>query len=777
MKMSSIVVKMMVPLVISTIFVVAVTLFVTQTYLKQVVEDVFMELQVHHLETIYNLKMENVLTSIKKNGIAIATSPHIKKFLTSEDASQGKISSEIKQILKEFKELYSLEHIYVAQTSSKNYFNETGFVKVVNPKDKESQWFLKTLQSNQKYLLNADSDITGSLHIWADIAVDNESQRVGLAGCAMDMHDIYKLTLEDFKHNSADILILDDSNIIQGSSNNSKLLHQSLTKSLLLKEKISAIQYAQKNNQILAKYGFNNEERYILFIPIKELHFNIIVDFSKEKFLNYLHGIYNRIIIGGVVFLFLLLLIGGLSFTYLISIPLSKVASAVNQFDYASDFELKICKTMGYEIDMICNAFNKNAKLLTSILHKYKNNEELLKNIINAADDLIFYKDVNLVYLGCNSAYEKWRSKSADEIIGTTDEDFYPQEIARQHNITDRVTIAGNKTNFLEEELQNKNGETVILQVKKSPFYDKNGQIAGIVVVARDITVFKHMEDDLRILNNTLELQIEKKTEELQKTNLLLSEHITNLELLNIELRDAKEKAQQAAQAKSNFISGISHELRTPLNSIINFTDQIIEDFDEMLEDKELQIDTRMYLSRVIQNSRYLLQLINDLLEFTKAEVGKMTYNIEEHNINNIIKIAYNNTFSLLNGTHVEFYLALHDKPLMSLVDERKFLQVLLNLLSNAMKFTQKGYVKIKSFTKDDSIIIEIEDTGKGIPMEKYKIIFEPFMQAKSTDNGTGLGLGLAKKMCDDMNIKISFDSIEGSGTTFRLMLKNVNYL
>lgn len=151
-----------------------------------------------------------------------------------------------------------------------------------------------------------------------------------------------------------------------------------------------------------------------------------------------------------------------------------------------------------------------------------------------------------------------------------------------------------------------------------------------------------------------------------------------------------------------------------------------------------------------------------------------MDYKIEKYDLNSILKVAHNNTHSLLNGTNIKFNLTLYQKPLMGLVDSRRFLQVLLNLLSNAMKFTDKGFIELRSFVEEDSVIVEIEDTGKGIPIEKHKIIFEPFMQVNTTDNGTGLGLGLAKKMCDDMNVAISFTSVEGDGTIFRLVLKKM---
>ncbi|MDO8453707.1 MAG: hypothetical protein Q7S59_03950, partial [Sulfurimonas sp.] len=163
--MNSIVFKMMLPLIAITILVVGITLLVTQTYLKKVVEDIFVELKVHHLETIYHLKVENILSNIKNNGVVIANSNDVEKFILSSDAKEGKISNEMKKKLSDLKQLYNLEHIYIAEASSKNYFDENGFVKVVDTANRESDWFLRTLNSKKKFLINADSDIRENLHV------------------------------------------------------------------------------------------------------------------------------------------------------------------------------------------------------------------------------------------------------------------------------------------------------------------------------------------------------------------------------------------------------------------------------------------------------------------------------------------------------------------------------------------------------------------------------------------------------------------------------------
>ena len=769
LKLNSIIFKMMIPLLTITSLLVSIAFFAVHTYLHKVVQDITIDLRIHHIEEISTLKIESILLEMKRAAVEIISSKDLQKFILSKDALEGKISQSIKQKLSDIKNLHKLDTIYIAHVESRNYFNEDGFIQAVNPSKKESGWFVRTLQSKKDFLISAESNSAGKPYIYLDEIVESKDEPVALAGVGMDISNIFEIVLEDFHKKCVNVIILNDENLIYASSNNSDLLNRSLHESGLSKEKIDAIENARQSNKKLVQYMVERQLRNLLFIPIKELKWAIVVDFSKNNFLQSTGGVDDKNIVGGVILLFLLLVIGGLTFLYLVSRPLKKISIAVNNFDYSFNFELKNCKKMCCEFDTICMAFKKSYTILQRTIEKHNYKEKLLKNIIDSADDFILYKDTKSMYLGGNSAFESLNSRKLEEIIGKTDKELYPAEVASYHIKTDRRAIEEKKTIIVEERFQKEDGSIVVLQVKKSPIYDSEGSVKGVVAVARDMTHINEMEQALLSLNLTLENRVEKKTQELQAANEKLEGHITDLERVNYKLRKAKTEALQAAQARSNFLTSMSHELRTPLNAIINFSDQVIEDFDEMLEDKELQEDTKIFMQRVLVNSRHLLNLINDLLEFTKAEAGKIDYKIEQCDLNLIIKTAYNNTYSLLNGTDVIFNLNLHEMPLIAEVDSRRFLQILLNLLSNAIKFTQKGEIELRSFEEKDHTVVEVKDSGKGIPQDKQSIIFEPFMQVSNTDNGTGLGLGLVKRMCDDMGIKISFSSIEGEGTSFRL--------
>ena len=373
-------------------------------------------------------------------------------------------------------------------------------------------------------------------------------------------------------------------------------------------------------------------------------------------------------------------------------------------------------------------------------------------------------------------------SNEVYRIMGVNPQEFVPSRdgfLAHVHpddrewlSATYRESLRGEKDFEIVHRIIRPDGEVRYVEERCIHEYGPGGEAVRSLGTVHDITERYLAEELLRELNSTLEARVAEQTEELQTSNRILEKHVLDLEMMNAELAEAKEKALQAAQARSNFISSVSHELRTPLNAIINFTDQVIEDFEEMIADRELQKESKGFLQRVLVNSRHLLQLINELLEFTKAEAGKMDYKISVQDINTVVRTAYNSTHSLLSGSLVDFRMVLHDEPLMAAIDSRRLLQVLMNLLSNAAKFTQEGFIEIRSLSEGEEAVIEIEDTGRGIPTDKQQVIFDPFAQVKGSDPGTGLGLGLAKRMCDDMQVTIGITSVEGRGTIFRLGMK-----
>lgn len=267
---------------------------------------------------------------------------------------------------------------------------------------------------------------------------------------------------------------------------------------------------------------------------------------------------------------------------------------------------------------------------------------------------------------------------------------------------------------------------------------------------------------EIQYLNNHLEKAVEAKTAQIQK-------HLQDLKKTNTELLEAKNRALAANEARSNFIGSVSHELRTPLNAIINFTDMVIEDFEPMLKDPELQKESKDYLQRVMRNSRHLLELINDILEFTKAEAGKIQYSLRPEPLAPIIHNVMRNSEGFLEHNPIETRVLNCPEKTLVTTDARRLYQILLNLISNAIKFTKEGTITIRCHEEEAFVRVEVEDTGRGIPASKLKSIFDPFEQVTRNDAGTGLGLVIVKRLCDDMGINLTLESEEGKGTCFRL--------
>lgn len=233
----------------------------------------------------------------------------------------------------------------------------------------------------------------------------------------------------------------------------------------------------------------------------------------------------------------------------------------------------------------------------------------------------------------------------------------------------------------------------------------------------------------------------------------------------------AKEEAQKALESKNGFFARASHELRTPLNAIINFTEMVLDDYDDICHDKDLKAEAGDFLNRVLKNSKHLLGIINDILEISKVEQKRTE--MAPTQICHIMQDAINAVKSLAYKKFIDIDMECPNEQAIIFANEKYLFQVLLNLLSNSIKFTEpKGRVYIGVKPKAEFVEIYVTDTGRGIPKEKIDSIFDAFVQAAEGDEGTGLGLKIVKEMCESMNIDIKLESEVGIGTTFRLFAR-----
>ncbi len=279
------------------------------------------------------------------------------------------------------------------------------------------------------------------------------------------------------------------------------------------------------------------------------------------------------------------------------------------------------------------------------------------------------------------------------------------------------------------------------------------------------------LAEHLSRINQQLEAQSEElqdQTEELQDQADELQRTSDELQQQNIELEIQKKQVEAANRLKSEFLSNMSHELRTPLNSILGLSRVLIDQAKNKLSE-----DENNFLEIVERNGKSLLSLINDILDLSKIEAGKMEVLPQEISINALLYNIKENLFSQAEKRGNLILIDCPDDLPLVETDEMKLHQVLTNIVSNAIKFTEKGKVNIKANFTNNKVFISVKDTGIGISKEVLPYIFDEFRQADGSSTreyeGTGLGLAIAKKMIQILGGNITVESEPGVGSEFTL--------
>jgi signal transduction histidine kinase len=306
-----------------------------------------------------------------------------------------------------------------------------------------------------------------------------------------------------------------------------------------------------------------------------------------------------------------------------------------------------------------------------------------------------------------------------------------------------------------------RSGATVPVEAISGKVVSKHGEDTAVVTILHDLTEAvekQHLYEQVKRHSEELREKVREATAELAEQNELLRRQAFQLE--------------QASAAKSQFLANVSHELRTPLNAIIGYTHLLLEGVSG-----EITRPQREKLNRMDSNARHLLSIINDLLDLARIESGKMPVQLERVVLQELIEEVMTEVEPLIDRTTLAVTRHISSEVPEILTDRQKVKQIVLNLLSNALKFTPQGSVSIRlqHDAEQDNICVSVADTGIGISDENQKTIFEAFQQADSSyarrQGGTGLGLTICRRLASILDGRIHLSSQLGEGSTFTLVL------
>ncbi|MUU77485.1 sensor histidine kinase [Winogradskyella endarachnes] len=305
---------------------------------------------------------------------------------------------------------------------------------------------------------------------------------------------------------------------------------------------------------------------------------------------------------------------------------------------------------------------------------------------------------------------------------------------------------------------------------------DKKNNLSKSFGTIQDITKRVISENELLNFKINLENLVNQRTEELNDSKEALLNLLEDINLQSLELEKEKAKAQSADAMKSAFLATMSHELRTPMNSIIGFTGILLKELAGPLNEEQ-----KKQLNMVKRSSKNLLDLINDILDISKIEAGKLNVTFSSFNYHTIIDKTIAFFEPQISQKGLKLVTDIKNDQITVYSDERRLEQVLINLITNAIKFSEKGTIIVKVYILEDYVVTEVIDQGIGIKAKEMNKLFQPFVQIEGglsrKHEGTGLGLTISKSLIEKLGgtIRVESEIGKGSNFTFTIPQNKVN--
>ncbi|HAN9261484.1 TPA: aerobic respiration two-component sensor histidine kinase ArcB [Escherichia coli] len=347
-----------------------------------------------------------------------------------------------------------------------------------------------------------------------------------------------------------------------------------------------------------------------------------------------------------------------------------------------------------------------------------------LRSFLDASPDLVFYRNEDKEFSGCNRAMELLTGKSEKQLVHLKPADVYSPEAAAKVIETDEKVFRHNVSLTYEQWLDYPDGRKACFEIRKVPYYDRVGKRHGLMGFGRDITERKRYQDAL----------------------------------------------ERASRDKTTFISTISHELRTPLNGIVGLS--------RILLDTELTAEQEKYLKTIHVSAVTLGNIFNDIIDMDKMERRKVQLDNQPVDFTSFLADLENLSALQAQQKGLRFNLEpTLPLPHQVITDGTRLRQILWNLISNAVKFTQQGQVTVRvRYDEGDMLHFEVEDSGIGIPQDELDKIFAMYYQVKDSHGGkpatgTGIGLSVSRRLAKNMGGDITVTSEQGKGSTFTLTI------
>lgn len=376
---------------------------------------------------------------------------------------------------------------------------------------------------------------------------------------------------------------------------------------------------------------------------------------------------------------------------------------------------------------------------LKDVIKRQQDTIQQLELLVDQIPGCIYWKDTKGIYLGQNQfsadnlyGHELAKSRDKRQVVGKTDFDIYETEVAKQFRRHDQEVIENNRVMYKEELLELENGEKYIQLSTKQPFRNHEGHIIGII-------------------GNTVNISYLKKIE--------------------VELRREKENSElRSEKIKDDFMRNMEHDIRTPLNGIIGVAEE--------LSRTEANGDRKELLDDIQLCAKELMNYCNSILEFSRIEKGTSPAISKKFSLQDLVERIIQIERPAANNKKLDLTLEWsEDSPRVVIGDDYRLYRILVNLVSNAIKFTNQGFVKLTvnvARQEERHVIVQfiVRDTGIGIPRDKQNYIYEKFSRIQVADHsaerrGIGLGLRVVKQFIEELDGEVELESHPNAGSTF----------